>query len=112
MLLSTVCKENLVCIAVDEAHCVKLWGAQFRSAFNQIGDLQSIIPLFFFKLLGARKEVSLALCAILQLFSEQLPLLQAVLVALPPNRSNIVLEVHLRVSTNSFVSCNMQRNED
>ena len=48
MILSTVYKENLVCIAVDEAHYLKLWVAKFRSAFYLIGDLRSIIPLFFF----------------------------------------------------------------
>ena len=44
MLLSTKYKENLVALVVDEAHCVKTWGDEFRRAFSKIGDLRSILP--------------------------------------------------------------------
>lgn len=43
-LLSTKYKENLVPLVVDEAHCVKTWGDEFRRAFSKIGDLRSILP--------------------------------------------------------------------
>ena len=43
-MLSSVYKEKLVCIAVDEAHCIKVWGAEFRPTFAEIGNLRSIIP--------------------------------------------------------------------
>ena len=44
MLLSPPYQENLVALAVDEVHCVKSWGDQFRKSFSRIGDLRSLIP--------------------------------------------------------------------
>ena len=44
MLLSKTYQEKLVALVVDEAHCVKKWGDQFRTAVAQIGELRSIIP--------------------------------------------------------------------
>ena len=41
MLLSDTYQQHLV---VDEAHCVKTWGDDFRTAFSEIGTLCSIIP--------------------------------------------------------------------
>ena len=39
MLLSSRYKDRLVALVVDEAHCVKLGGDQFRKAFALIGSL-------------------------------------------------------------------------
>ena len=44
MLLSPVYKEKLAALVIDEAHCVKFWGDQFRQTFVLIGDLRSLIP--------------------------------------------------------------------
>ena len=44
MLLSTTYKTKLVAVVVDEAHCVKMWGNQFRMAFAQIGCVRSLVP--------------------------------------------------------------------
>ncbi len=44
MLLSPPYIKNLVAVVVDEAHCVKTWGDDFRVAFSEIGDLRSLIP--------------------------------------------------------------------
>ncbi len=44
MLLSPAYIKNLVAVVVDEAHCVKTWGDEFRVAFSEIGDLRSLIP--------------------------------------------------------------------
>ncbi len=44
MLLSPPYKRNLVALVVDEAHCVKTWGDNFRLAFAEIGALRSLIP--------------------------------------------------------------------
>ena len=34
----------MVALVVDEAHCVKLWGERFRTAFSELGTLRSLIP--------------------------------------------------------------------
>ena len=44
MLLSPPYQKSLVALVVDEAHCVKTWGDEFRKAFSQIGDLRSLLP--------------------------------------------------------------------
>ena len=44
MLMSPPYASKLVAVVVDEAHCVKTWGDEFRVAFSQIGDLKSILP--------------------------------------------------------------------
>ena len=44
MLLSSVYQNNLITLAVDEAHCVKSWGDQFRKSLARIGDLRSLLP--------------------------------------------------------------------
>ena len=42
MLLSPLYQENLVALAVDEVHCVKSWGDQFRKSFSQITKYETI----------------------------------------------------------------------
>ena len=29
---------------VEEAHCIKLWGEDFRQTFSEIGNIRSFIP--------------------------------------------------------------------
>ena len=43
MLMSVAYTEKLVAVVVDEAHCVRTWGDQFKTALAQIGDLRSLI---------------------------------------------------------------------
>ena len=98
--MSPIYKEMLVCVAVDEAHCVKLWGAQFRLAFSQIGDLRSIIP-------HRVHILALTATATMKTFhtvSHQLSLVRPVLVALPPDRQNIAHEIHPKVTIEKFVT--------
>lgn len=47
MLMSAIYTEKLVGVVVDEAHCGKTWGDQFRNTFAHFGDLRSLIPRTF-----------------------------------------------------------------
>ena len=99
MLLSSVYKENLVCVAVDEAHCVSMWDAEFRPAFAAIGNLRSIIP-------NHVKVIALTAIATsdtYQALTHQLALVNPVLVAIPPNRPNIKFKVSQKVTVEEFV---------
>ena len=44
MLLSDCYQDRLVGVIIDEAHCVKKWGDDFRPEFKKLGRLRSIIP--------------------------------------------------------------------
>ncbi|KAF8988194.1 hypothetical protein BDQ17DRAFT_1257859 [Cyathus striatus] len=34
---------NVICIIVDEAHCVYIWSA-FRPEYNEVGRIRDILP--------------------------------------------------------------------
>ncbi|XP_019858455.1 PREDICTED: uncharacterized protein LOC100633019 [Amphimedon queenslandica] len=36
--------ERLIAIVIDEAHCVKKWGSNFRKEFSKLGDLRGFFP--------------------------------------------------------------------
>ena len=98
-MLSSVYKEKLVCIAVNEAHCIKVWGAEFRPTFAEIGNLRSIIP-------SNVKLIALTATATSETYHvvvHQLALVDPVLVALPPHRQNINFKVSPKVSMEQFV---------
>lgn len=85
MLLSDKYKEKLVALVVDEAHCIKMWGDEFRKAFAMIGDLRSVIPSGVNVMaLTATATSETYHCAL-----KHLAMKDTVLVALPPDRGNI-----------------------
>lgn len=100
MLLSPAYQDKLVALVIDEAHCVKTWGDQFRTTFAKIGNLHSLIP----------KEVNiLALTATAttetyHVVTQRLAMNDASLVALPPNRDNIVYEIHPKIDVDHLTT--------
>ena len=67
---------------VDEAHCIKLWGEDFRQTFSEIGNIRSRIPSGV-NVIGFNCHSyirNIRLCP---------NMTDTILVALPPDRSNI-----------------------
>ena len=81
MLLSAPYKEKLVVLVIDEAHCVKTWGDDFRIAFSRIGELQSLVPSH----VNVLALTATATHKTLQVVCDRLSLRDVVLIALPPN---------------------------
>ena len=43
MVLNDVYKDHLIAFVIDEAHCIKSWGAEFRRVFQKLGEARSIM---------------------------------------------------------------------
>ena len=89
MMASPVYQDNLVALIVDEAHCVKTWGNDFRKVFAQIGDVRSLIP-------NSVKVMALTATATLETYHVvtcRLAMVEPQLVALPPCKENIFYTV-------------------
>ena len=37
-------KMNIICIAIDEAHCISEWGHDFRPAYREIVSIRALLP--------------------------------------------------------------------
>ena len=96
MLLSQIYQSNLVALAVDEAHCVKSWGDQFRKAFARIGDLRSLIP----KNVNVLALTATATTETLSVVIERLSMHNVTIVAVPPSRDNVMYKIMPKVSSN------------
>jgi RecQ family ATP-dependent DNA helicase len=46
MLLNDVYKDHLIAFVIDEAHCIKSWGVEFRRAFKKLGEARSIMSSY------------------------------------------------------------------
>ena len=98
MFMSPPYRENLVTLAVDEAHCVTTWGNDFRTAFSLIGELRSVFP---------RSTRVLALTATatpdtVRVVSQRLSMVDPNIVALPPYRENIFYKINQKIDVEAF----------
>ena len=89
MLLSPIYQENFVALAVDEAHCVKSWGDQFRKSLARIGDLRSLLP----KGINVLALTATATTETLEVVINRLSMHDVTVVAMPPCRDNIYYEI-------------------
>ncbi len=85
MLLTEVYQKHLVALVVDEAHCVKIWGDNFRVAFAEIGNLRSLIPEHV-KIMALTATCTLET---LQVVKDRLSMKNPNIIALCPQRPNI-----------------------
>ena len=104
MFMSTPYRKSLVALAVDEAHCVKTWGDEFRTTFALIGELRSLFP-------DGVSVVALTATATsdtLRVVTQRLSLINPTIVALPPYRENISYRIHHKIDIDSFTAslCN------
>ena len=89
MLLNEQYQKRLVGVIVDEAHCVKHWGEEFRPEFKKIGELRSIVPKTVnIMALTATATVTSRL-SIERILGMQKP----VVVEVSPEKTNIALSV-------------------
>lgn len=100
MLLSPVYKDNLVALVVDEAHCVKTWGDSFRIAFAEIGTLRSLVS----QKVGIMALTATATHDTLEVVKERLAMEEPNIVALSPQRPNIIYKVKPSMSLNQLSS--------
>lgn len=100
MLLSEVYQQKLVAIVVDEAHCVKTWGDQFRQAFSHIGDIRSLIPSH----VNIMALTATATADTLHTVIRRLSLKAPVIVAISPYRNNISYELMDKTTIDQFTS--------
>ena len=77
-------QKRVVACAVDEAHCVSMWGQDFRKEFGELAVLRSYINNLQFLAVTATSTKSKAL-------SNTLCLRKLKIVSVSPNRKNIFL---------------------
>ncbi|XP_065917244.1 ATP-dependent DNA helicase Q1-like [Dysidea avara] len=85
MLRSEVYKKRLVALVVDEAHCVKTWGDEFRTEFSKIGELRSLIPTS----VNIMALTATATSEVLKVVTERLSLDNPLIIGLSPSQSHI-----------------------
>ena len=99
MLLSTPYQNSLMALVVDEAHCVKTWGDEFRKTFAQIGNVRSMIP----KTVNVLALTATATAETFHVVTKRLSMDTPTLVALPPYRDNISYSVPPKVDVDQFI---------
>lgn len=87
LFLMATYTERLLALAIDEVHCVKIWGDKFRTAFAHLGELWSLFP-------GTVHILALIATATSETFInriviQKLSIVNPTLIALPPCRDNI-----------------------
>ena len=98
MLLSVPYQEKLVALVIDEAHCIKTWGDEFRQTFSEIGNLCSVIPTT----VNVLVLTAIATTETFYVVRKGLSMDNPRLVALPPCRDNISYTVHSKTDVDKL----------
>ena len=91
---------KLVALGIDEAHCVKTWREEFRVAFAQIGELQSLLPPG----VNINAFTATATSTTYEIVKSKLCLKNLTLAAVTPNRDNRSYQVNAKISPDMFTS--------
>ncbi|XP_057308145.1 ATP-dependent DNA helicase RecQ-like [Hydractinia symbiolongicarpus] len=95
LLKSSVYQENVVSCVKDEAHCVSMWGEDFRKLFSELSTLKALFP----------DAVTLALTATAtpdtaEYLIKSLALITYKVIAVSPNQKNVYLNIQRRPNSN------------
>lgn len=88
LLKSDIFKERVVACAIDEAHCVEIWGKEFRTDFSELAVLRSLIPELKFIAVTATATKKQT-----KTFAQTLCMKNLKVVCVSPNRPNIFLSI-------------------
>ena len=100
MLLSPPYQERLVALVVDEAHCIKTLGDEFRTVYSEIGNLRSLIP----NSVHILAVTATATTETFHVVSKRLSMDHPYLVALPPIRDNIPYTILAKVDIDELTT--------
>ncbi|XP_057300791.1 uncharacterized protein LOC130635473 [Hydractinia symbiolongicarpus] len=95
LLKSKIYQDNVVACVVDEAHCVELWGLEFRKSFQDLVVLNTIFqdrPMLALTATAGDKMISKII--------KDLSLQNCKIVKASPNRRNVFLSVKKRLPNN------------
>ncbi|XP_028416773.1 ATP-dependent DNA helicase Q1-like isoform X2 [Dendronephthya gigantea] len=95
LMTSQIYQDNVVACVIDEAHCVELWGEEFRTDFKDLSSLKA-----FFPLVPTIALTATASPVMLEKLKKSLLLASCKIVSVNPNRMNIYLEKKIRLSNN------------
>lgn len=91
LMKSDIYQNNVVACVVDEAHCIDMWGKEFRTEFSQLSSLRSFSPRVPFLCLTATAPPPT-----IQKLVDNLCLKNHVIVKANPNRKNVYLNKNYR----------------
>ena len=97
MLLNEHYQKHLVGLIVDEAHCVKSWGDEFRPEFRKIGELRSILPANI-NIMALTATATTSRLTI----QKVLGMKDTAIVEVSPEKNNIYLSIQQFVSLDNF----------
>ncbi|XP_065884181.1 ATP-dependent DNA helicase RecQ-like isoform X2 [Dysidea avara] len=100
MFQSDSYQNKMIAFVVDEAHCVKMWGDNFRVAFAKLGTLRSILPTS----VNVMALTATATQEILKCVENRLDLKDVVLIGIHSGRPNIKFIVKPSIDLNDLAA--------
>lgn len=95
LLKSPIFRQNVAACVIDEAHCVELWGEDFRKSFGDLATLKALFPTAVTLALTATAPL-----AMVEKITDSLSISSCKIVRSSPNRPNIKLTVRKRMPNN------------